>query len=283
MARRPSQPQPELPILLAISHDDAGSQIEAQIKKGESLRTRPIISEEELTIVESAFARWSDYNREMFRHMFTTTRIAEEYAGMFAGLPYGERLFAEEVEFVHKRIDEKINRLTSIKERLGLFKTVHSIPQEKPERPPTSNNKVFVVHGHDDGACQTVARYISALGLDPIILHEQPSQGRTIVEKLEHHGDVSYAVVILTPDDVGGESPDKLQPRARQNVVMELGYFMGRLERKCVCALYKSGVVLPSNYLGVVYVPFDEGDGWRLRLARELKAAGLKVDMNAAL
>jgi predicted nucleotide-binding protein len=141
---------------------------------------------------------------------------------------------------------------------------------------------VFVVHGHDEGARETVARFIGNLGLAPIILHEQVSQGRTIVEKLERHGDVGYAVVLLTPDDVGGTNPANLHPRARQNVILELGYFLGRLGRDRVCALYRGELELPSDYMGVIYIPFDSGGGWRLSVAKELKAADFDVDMNKA-
>ena len=110
--------------------------------------------------------------------------------------------------------------------------------------------------------------------------------GRTIVEKLEHYANVDFAVVLLTPDDVGSNrasSPAELQPRARQNVILELGFFVGRLGRQHVCALYKGPLDLPSDYLGVGYVAFDDAGGWRLQLAKELRSAGFVVDMNLAL
>jgi predicted nucleotide-binding protein len=142
---------------------------------------------------------------------------------------------------------------------------------------------VFVVHGSDEAARESTARFLTTLDLTPIVLHEQASEGRTLVEKLEQYGEVAFAVVLLTPDDVGGTTPDTLRARARQNVVLELGYFLGRLERKRVCALYKGDLELPSDYMGVVYVPLDTAGGWRLHLAKELKAAGLHVDLNKAL
>ena len=102
-----------------------------------------------------------------------------------------------------------------------------------------------------------MARFLEKLGLQPIILHEQPNSGRTIIEKFEtYSSDISFAIVLLTPDDIGGinENDQEQQPRARQNVIMELGYFMGRLGRTRVCALHKGGVELPSDYQGVVYI-----------------------------
>lgn len=144
-----------------------------------------------------------------------------------------------------------------------------------------SNKKVFIVHGHDESARETVARFIEKLELTPIILHEQVSAGRTIIEKLEAFADVGYAIVLLTPDDEGRKKNEvSLKDRARQNVILELGYFIGKLKRENVCALHKGTVEIPSDYLGVLFVPFDDSNGWQLKLAKEMKAAGLKIDMN---
>jgi predicted nucleotide-binding protein len=142
---------------------------------------------------------------------------------------------------------------------------------------------VFLVHGHDKAVTETVARFLEKLDLHPIILHEQPSMGRTVIEKFEAHADVGFAVVLLTPDDMGGlAAGGELRPRARQNVILELGYFIGRLSRARVCALYVEGVEIPSDIHGVVYVPYDAAGGWRLKLANEIRAAGLAVDLNLA-
>lgn len=146
-------------------------------------------------------------------------------------------------------------------------------------------NDIFIIHGRDDGTKETVARFITALGLKPIILHEQSNQGRTIIEKFEGHAQVGFAIAILTPDDVGalqGEEKE-LRPRARQNVIFEFGYFMGRLGRQHVCALTKGNVELPSDYAGVLYIPFDVSGAWKMNLVRELKATDFDVDANLAL
>jgi hypothetical protein len=146
------------------------------------------------------------------------------------------------------------------------------------------SRKVFVVHGHDEGPRETVARFLERLDFEPIILHEQPSRGRTVIEKVEAHSDVGFAVVLLTPDDEGCEKGSKPRPRARQNVVLELGYFVGRLGRDHVCALRRGDdLEIPSDFGGVVYVPFDNSDGWKQTLGRELEAAGLRIDWNKAM
>src|SRR5918995_3668108 len=93
------------------------------------------------------------------------------------------------------------------------------------------SDRVFVVHGHDEAMRESVARALSNLGLEPVILHEQPDHGRTIVEKFHEYSDVGFAVILLSPDDTGyanNAGPDTAQPRARQNVIMELGFFLGK-------------------------------------------------------
>lgn len=156
---------------------------------------------------------------------------------------------------------------------------------------PPNSRKVFVVHGHDHAAKETVARFLENLNLEPVILHEQANQGRTVIEKFEQHSEeVVFAVVLLTPDDLGAArtGDDRLRElhernlnrRARQNVVFELGYFVGRLSRRRVCALYVDGVELPSDMKGVLYVSYDIAGAWRVELAREIKAAGIDIDLN---
>lgn len=146
-------------------------------------------------------------------------------------------------------------------------------------KPPLSS-KVFIVHGHDDGARETVARFLERLGLEAIILHEQANQGRTIIEKVIAHGDVGFAVVLLTPDDEGCAKGGIPQQRPRQNVLLELGYFIGRLGRDKVCALKQGEMELPSDFAGVVWEIMDSSGGWKQALARELEAAGHSIDWN---
>jgi predicted nucleotide-binding protein len=152
---------------------------------------------------------------------------------------------------------------------------------------PNPDADVFLVHGHDMAARESVARFLENIGLKTVILSEKPSSNSTILEKIEKFSNVRFAVVLLTPDDIGGptnNNDDKtMLPRARQNVILELGYFMGKLGRSNVCTLYKQGVELPSDYHGVVYIELDNADGWKMRLAKELKASGFKLDLNQVL
>lgn len=157
---------------------------------------------------------------------------------------------------------------------------------ERSSQPAPPTNSVFVVHGHDGEVREAVARVIERLGLEAIILHEKTNKGRTIVEKLVEESDkAGFAVVLLTPDDVGRKRDADTQqdrPRARQNVVLELGYFLGKLGRSRVMAIYKpeDNFEIPSDYDGVVYSEFDAATSWRYRLAEELRAAGYRIDLN---
>lgn len=136
---------------------------------------------------------------------------------------------------------------------------------------------IFIVHGHSRE--HEVARAVQEVtGRKPILLSEQPGRGRTIIEKFEANaGKAGFAVVLLTADDVGaakGES-ESLSPRARQNAILELGYFIGRIGREHVAVLYEADVELPSDYTGVEYISF--ADEWRWKLHRELRDAGFSV------
>lgn len=144
---------------------------------------------------------------------------------------------------------------------------------------PATSDKVFIVHGHDGELKQEVARIITSLGLQPIILHEQPNGGGTVIEKFERESDVGYAVILFTPDDFGGSQDDSnVLQRARQNVVLELGYFIGKLGRKRVCVIVKDNIEKPSDIHGVVWL--DYGSHWKVDLAKELKHAGYGIDFN---
>ena len=145
-----------------------------------------------------------------------------------------------------------------------------------------SRRKVFVVHGHDEAAKEVLARFLERIELEAIILHEQPDQGLTIIEKFEQHAaQVGFAVVLLTPDDFGDHRSDVRQHgRARQNVVFELGYFAAKLGRGRTCLLRKGEVEMPSDLYGIIYTALDAAGGWKMKLVQEMKTAGLDFDAN---
>ncbi|MBK5346093.1 nucleotide-binding protein [Bacillus sp. TH44] len=158
--------------------------------------------------------------------------------------------------------------------------------EEKGGGQEMDNKKVFIVHGHDENLKQQLEIFLSGIGLKPIVLHREANQGRTIIEKFEAHSDVKYAFVLLTPDDIGCSVKDKDQPvenykfRARQNVVFELGFFIGKLGRANVCSLYVEGVELPNDISGLVYQKVNNNiEDVGFHIIKELKAAGLEVQI----
>lgn len=200
----------------------------------------------------------------------------------------------DEQEWEQQRAEDLETRLEIMD---GLIEMLESqLSLEKSESPSALNgdvgisertgNNIFIVHGHDEAGIHQTARFLEGLDLKVTILREQPNSGRTIIEKFIDYSDTAYAVVLLTGDDRGGihsASYEEQNLRARQNVILELGFFLGKLGRKHVCVLYQEGVEIPSDYKGVLFVPFDKDGAWRLTLARELKAAGLRIDLNKAV
>ena len=142
------------------------------------------------------------------------------------------------------------------------------------------SRQIFVVHGHDHDARNELSHFLRALGLKPIILDHQPNEGNTVIEKFEQHTRrVSVAIGLLTRDDVGypKDLPQQAKPRARQNVVFELGFFIGKLGRRRVIAIRDGDVEIPSDYQGIVYISRDIEVDWRLRLIQELEAVGVPI------
>lgn len=140
------------------------------------------------------------------------------------------------------------------------------------------SRRIFIVHGQDDGTKEAVARFISSIGYDPVILHEQANKGRTIIQKFrDEASDVGFAIVLMTPDDETASG----QKRARQNVILELGFFLGALGPDHVAAIVKGDLEKPSDFDGVVYIPFN--GSWKMDIAKELQAAGYDLDWNKVM
>lgn len=256
--------------------------LESQIEKGRVLlQSRPVAYD--------AYSQWELLTRNYLEKAFgrnspnvSSVMDVGKYGAfpMNAGEGFWENHRAES-------LTTQLTRLEGLVELLGTelqLRGSGAIARTEAAQP--AGHRVFLVHGHDEAALHEVARFLKDLDQDVIVLREQPNKGRTIIEKFEDYTNVGFAIVLLTPDDKGGsvDAPaDSQRPRARQNVILELGYFLGRLGRSRVCALYVEGVEIPSDYSGVLYVKLDRDGGWRLNLAKELKAAGLPVDMNKAL
>lgn len=145
-------------------------------------------------------------------------------------------------------------------------------------------SKVFIVHGHDNEAKTEVARFIEKIGFEPIILHEQANSSKTIIEKIESYSNVGFGVVLYTACDVGAKQSESsnLNNRARQNVVFEHGFLIGKLGRKNVCQFVKGDIETPNDISGVVYISMDSRS-WQIELAKEMRASGYSIDMNKVI
>lgn len=282
MVRKRAQEAPPPDPELVVPHDDAERRISERIEKGRAILDREFRVVADVATARDEYWKWSSYNGDMLKRLFTTSTFADEYSWFGGAVVSMNPTPQEQLDELKRDVSEKIRRLESIRERLELVPSVPGVAQATAPSARAHTNRAFIVHGHDDAARETVARFLERLRIEAIILHEQATGGRTLMEKLEHYSDVDFAVVLLTPDDLGAKKDDagKLQSRARQNVVLELGYFAGKLGRTHVCALYKGPLELPSDYVGVGYVQLDDAGGWRLQLAKELRAAGFDIDMN---
>lgn len=144
--------------------------------------------------------------------------------------------------------------------------------------------RIFIVHGHDEAKKFKLARFLKDLTAhEPVILHEQPNRGAVLIEKLEASAATTgFAVVLLTADDFGRAKRETTEtPRARQNVVFELGFFMGALGRANVAVLMEEGVEEPGDVTGLVYTRLDSSGAWKAALASEIEEAGIPVEWSA--
>jgi len=242
--------EPSLPKL-TVPRLEAEDKIKVQINKGKDIKKIDINNTSDIDCVETSYNKWSNYNKELLQRLFNNEIIKDEYEKSFPMTGISANPFGggptpgQKIERLHERIQYKINVLESLLERLELIPEESGILSNQARAIINTeiSSDIFLVHGHDEGIKNTVARFLEHLDLNPIILHEQPNKGRTIIEKFENYSNVSFAVIILTPDDIVldvGQNEQK--QRARQNVIFELGFFLGKLGRNRVCALYKEGV-----------------------------------------
>jgi len=278
---------------------DVQKQIRARIEKAGALMGLSTETQVELVLAEGEYKKWDDYNKAMLKKLFESDEILNEYAQSSGIYHDPEATFYVRVAEFVSSAHQSFVALQSIEERLELFDEATAEQALGPQRvsggrgfgtpvsrAPLSGTDVFIVHGHDEGARDSVARFIQTLDLNPIVLHEKPGKGRTIIKKLEDEASpAGYAVILLTADDTGAskEKPEDTKPRARQNVILELGFFVGKLGRGRVCALHKEHVEIPSDMLGVEYVAMDPAGAWKTKLAQEMRSAGLEFDAEKVL
>jgi len=274
-------------------------ELEAQIAEGQKIleQAAEITAElngssptpSDLDALRDKFHSWNEYNEKLLRIRFTSGTLADSYR-LLRGFDIEARTPQAEFDLLRRDINTQLRRLGRIRQDLDKYKSVVVYPTdmvyltEDGSVSPRIGDKIFIVHGHDGDTKLQVAGFVERItGERPVILHEQADSGRTIIEKFEEHAsDAGFAIVLLTADDLGkAKGATRLSPRARQNVVLEFGYFMAKLGRGRVVALHEAGVELPSDVTGVLYKSL--AGNWHTELARELKAADIEVDFSKAL
>ncbi len=286
---RPRLPKDVAPLRLLVPRSQARAQITNQLASADALR--PVISAGPvLNDTVNSVEMWSRYNIELLARIVDRQDWVYEYQNAHvsqAPLAGEER----DPRRLLKKLDDHIGALKRFNTVLDLLPEPAvtgvmartAVKYGLLEVPATDSRTVFVVHGHDHDARDAVELFLRRVGLNPIILAERASRSNTVIEKIEREGVCDFAVVLLTPDDKGG--PKDIEPkayryRARQNVLLELGFFIGKLGREKVCAIHKGDVEIPSDYSGVLWVRFDDAGIWKRELGKELVAAGLPADLS---
>ena len=285
MARRTPEKPPESKVLGANELTIAISKLDRRIKDLETFDVKTMAErfdakQEALkdkvnqTLADIFGNNTVEYNKYEIDSLDTLPIIA------------GEKFPLSEIHQGYKKgIGDAITKLISLKE---IFVEnlqdieLESSPHRKPIETTTviNNTEIFIVHGHDDEAKMELEHFVSEIGLTPIILHRKPDEGLTIIEKFEKHSKVGFALILLTPDDEVRNIDGKIIKRARQNVVFEMGFFVGKLGRGRVCCLRKEDVEIPSDISGVIYKPFKSKiDEVKYAVITELKAAGYKLNI----
>lgn len=290
MAKRTTKPAaPQEPTHLIKSKSIFKKELEDRINEGEGILNVNIQAVEDFNNLKNEYSSWHDYNLELLKQSFNKTHNeyrddydnTGEWRGMFLG---GRQSPAEELKEFAEKFTSKIDILKKLVQKLPLLKSsVEDVSPVSDDKLEMNMSQVFIVHGHDDLAKVETARFIEKLGFEPIILHEQASSGKTIIEKIENYSNVGFGVVLYTACDVGAKKGEEanLKSRARQNVVFEHGYLIGKIGRENVAALVKGNVETPNDISGVVYLSMDSD--WKLDLAKELRESGYTVDMNKVI
>lgn len=279
---------PKPTVVLNISNSNFTSKLEKRIEIGEEIFNRNISTHSDLNTAKTDFNNWTDYNFEMLKQVFNVSD--NEYMNSYNHSGYGlmsqlGEVQGDPVQSLKNLIQYKLSNLKSLMIRAELLKSEVEddlgISNLK-NKITISKSEVFIVHGHDETAKTKTARFIEKLGLKPIILHEQASGSKTVIEKIEAYSNVGFGIVLYTACDLGAKAEENpnYKNRARQNVVFEHGFLIGKIGRENVCALVKDEIETPNDISGVVYVKMDSEDAWHIKVARELRNSGYEIDMN---
>lgn len=283
--------------LINVSRKDLIENLKKQIERGKRVAQIPVAT----NVTRSYYGRVSDivYNKieedKFNNERWKWQQYVEELLKQSFNIPNNEyhKDFVEAgqsliyvpgrdyIQDERDEINKKVAYLESLIERLPLIPSsveTSIMPAKQPNL--TISKKIFIVHGHDSSSRAEVELLIKKIGYEPIVLFKQASGGKTIIEKFEEETEsVVFAIILYTACDYGRDKQEsKEQPRARQNVVFEHGYLSAKLGRSRVCALVEPGIEVPGDLAGVVYIQLS--GTWEYMLAKEMKQAGLEIDLN---
>jgi predicted nucleotide-binding protein len=291
MAKRQTAQEFPSATELTVNKEDFKTGLTEHLKEGQRLFAIKIETNQDLAEFKTHYKGWVNYVSEYLKYSFNNPD--NEYRKKFneEGYSFLGRIgqFSNEVEDYKDLIQLRMNNLQNLIRTTDLLRqstfVTSSITETANKTAVIEKTEVFIVHGHDEEAKIKAARFIEQLGFKPIILHEQASSGNTIIEKIEQHTNVGFGIVLYTPCDLGAKKSAEpmLRDRARQNVVFEHGYLIGKIGRRNVCALVKGNVETPTDISGVVYIPMDDAGAWHIAIARELRSSGYNVDMNKVI
>jgi predicted nucleotide-binding protein len=278
----------QTPTELTTAKEEFNKVLDERIAIGDEIFARQVTTQEAFKKNREDFSNWNDYNSEYLKHAFNKeyNEYKKRYddAGSFSfGFIGGRTSPAEELRAFKDKVNYKLDNLKKLRAKTDLLKSTIQEKYASAEKVPAlDKSQVFIVHGHDEAAKTKTARFIEKLGLKPIILHEQASGSKTVIEKIEAYSNAGFGIVLYTACDVGAKAEEnpKYRSRARQNVVFEHGFLIGKIGRENVCALVKDEIETPNDISGVVYVKMDDEDAWHLKIARELRNSGYEIDMN---
>lgn len=257
--------------------------LESWIEEGKRIRSLEFRNHVDGSIAHSERSKWRNTVRNNFSTIFDAPALRDEFIKALSGepTPYNANLGYYRTQHV-LRVGSGISVLEAILDKIHLNHIDTSqvedddLDQEKSDKADYSISKIFIVHGHNEELKQSVARYVEKLGLEAVILHEQPSENNTIIEKFEKYSRVPHAIVLFSEDDAVVSESDGGEKvfRPRQNVILELGFFLGKLGRSQVTGIIKGAPEIPSDYSGIIYIKYAPGNDWKDLLRTELKAAG---------
>jgi len=183
--------------------------------------------------------------------------------------------------------DEKSQREEPSKE---VSDRIRLLREEPPSTTLLNQNQFLagnslLIHGRDEAAKESLSKFIERLGLRAVIFHEQAEGGKGTIEKFGQLSHIDFAIFLFTNGDIAPprDKPREGQTRISQDMIFEFGYLVGKIGQRRVCVLYKEGVEIPLSYPGIASIPIDSRGVWRLLVAKEIKEAGIEIDLNKAV